>query len=206
MVGERRAVPGDQSGVVRHSCSTRRCSTTRRSRSSRYDGGKRIAATLGDKKLCILRNHGLLTRGRIGRRGRRLVRDGRAGCRGARQGTERHGHLRRGRGDRRARRSPRVDRVAALPVATAQRRRRPRCRGSGGRGLESSPVRFGAPSILRCSKTSVASRMTSMLTSRITPSTSEPTSISRQIAITATNRSRAKAPNARNTPMLTPPK
>jgi ribulose-5-phosphate 4-epimerase/fuculose-1-phosphate aldolase len=28
-----------------------------------YDGGKRIAATLGDKKLCILRNHGLLTAG-----------------------------------------------------------------------------------------------------------------------------------------------
>jgi ribulose-5-phosphate 4-epimerase/fuculose-1-phosphate aldolase len=28
------------------------------------DGGKRIAASLGDKKLCILRNHGLLTVGR----------------------------------------------------------------------------------------------------------------------------------------------
>ncbi|MBM4298059.1 MAG: ribulose phosphate epimerase, partial [Deltaproteobacteria bacterium] len=28
------------------------------------DGGKRIAAALGDKKLCILRNHGLLTVGR----------------------------------------------------------------------------------------------------------------------------------------------
>ena len=27
------------------------------------DGGKRIAAALGDKKLCILRNHGLLTVG-----------------------------------------------------------------------------------------------------------------------------------------------
>jgi ribulose-5-phosphate 4-epimerase/fuculose-1-phosphate aldolase len=28
-----------------------------------YDGGKRIAAALGDTKLCILRNHGLLTVG-----------------------------------------------------------------------------------------------------------------------------------------------
>ena len=28
-----------------------------------YDGGKRIAAALGDAKLCILRNHGLLTVG-----------------------------------------------------------------------------------------------------------------------------------------------
>ena len=28
------------------------------------DGGKRIAATLGEAKLCILRNHGLLTVGR----------------------------------------------------------------------------------------------------------------------------------------------
>ena len=28
-----------------------------------YDGGKRIAATLSDTKLCILRNHGLLTAG-----------------------------------------------------------------------------------------------------------------------------------------------
>jgi len=28
-----------------------------------YDGGKRIAAALGDKKFCILRNHGLLTVG-----------------------------------------------------------------------------------------------------------------------------------------------
>ena len=28
------------------------------------DGGKRIAAALGDAKLCILRNHGLLTVGR----------------------------------------------------------------------------------------------------------------------------------------------
>ena len=28
-----------------------------------YDGGKRIAAALGDRKLCILRNHGLLTVG-----------------------------------------------------------------------------------------------------------------------------------------------
>ena len=27
------------------------------------DGGKRIAASLGDAKLCILRNHGLLTVG-----------------------------------------------------------------------------------------------------------------------------------------------
>ena len=29
-----------------------------------YDGGKRIAASLGDKKFCILRNHGSLTVGR----------------------------------------------------------------------------------------------------------------------------------------------
>ncbi|MEL6893996.1 MAG: class II aldolase/adducin family protein, partial [Actinomycetota bacterium] len=29
-----------------------------------YDGGKRIGAALGDAKLCILRNHGLLTVGR----------------------------------------------------------------------------------------------------------------------------------------------
>ena len=28
-----------------------------------YDGGKRIAASLGSAKLCILRNHGLLTVG-----------------------------------------------------------------------------------------------------------------------------------------------
>jgi ribulose-5-phosphate 4-epimerase/fuculose-1-phosphate aldolase len=28
-----------------------------------YDGGKRIAAALGDKKFCILRNHGSLTVG-----------------------------------------------------------------------------------------------------------------------------------------------
>ena len=28
-----------------------------------YDGGKRIATSLGDAKLCILRNHGLLTAG-----------------------------------------------------------------------------------------------------------------------------------------------
>jgi ribulose-5-phosphate 4-epimerase/fuculose-1-phosphate aldolase len=28
------------------------------------DGGKRIAAAIGDAKLCILRNHGLLTVGR----------------------------------------------------------------------------------------------------------------------------------------------
>ena len=28
------------------------------------DGGKRIAASIGDAKLCILRNHGLLTVGR----------------------------------------------------------------------------------------------------------------------------------------------
>ncbi len=55
------------------------------------DGGKRIAAAIGESKLCILRNHGLLTVGQSRRGRRRLVRDGRTRRRGPREGSGRQG-------------------------------------------------------------------------------------------------------------------
>ena len=45
------------------SCSIKSFSTMREVEVLSIDGGKRIATALGNKKFCILRNHGLLTVG-----------------------------------------------------------------------------------------------------------------------------------------------
>ena len=167
-----------------------------------YDGGKRIAAALGDRKLCILRNHGLLTAGGS-------VEEAVGWFVMAERVAEVHVKAPNGiaisddvRGDRR--RDPRatLDWMAPLPVATAQRRRRPQRRGSAGRGLSCRPTCSAEPSIRRCSKTASREGWRRCPPAGSRRRCRSRSTIRTQIAMTATKRSLAKAPNARNTPML----
>ena len=90
------------------------------------DGGKRIAASLGESKLCILRNHGLLTVGRTVEESVGWFVMAERVAEVHVKAPERQGDLRRVGRHRRIDARPARGRLADVPVAAAVTRRRRR--------------------------------------------------------------------------------